>query len=1560
MFTISPSVLGKYFVLNKCDKYIVYHSLDIENVIWARKDNGTLVFHPPPLFGDDLTKCKSDAELIKGSFLWKLEEEQKEGIKNENENGNEIIKTFKTVKKSWRVISPTLNEILTECFQGNAPSAPVTVEDSISHRAFYLDQNSTPQTSLLYGTHIKCKVNNNNNESENCVIVSKIPFPTSATQDRHIRTGLAWERYILDQLKGLCGENNEGKWSLEMGGADENRDKSAETRTTEERLLSLLTSTIAPGHTKVLYQPALVAGPSFYRMYGLADSVDSEFDETKLTIKVPKCYPDFMLLEGSDSGKTRVSIADAKGSQNVSSSHKVQIAFYSLILRSIVEEHGLGDRVEISSTGYVWLRPRDFEVSFGESGDVGHRLCYKDSPERIREALKPFSIEGPEAFVQGVLRNIHRKLATVKRGRGRRSGDIEDLARFGTHCKYCTYGPICEEELERKRCPEVYSGISPSDARLIEAVTQGEGGEKGSGEALERAIESAEDPEVEMRLRHAKAVLDAATKGTPVLGGSGSDTFTLGEDVSVFLAVATDKPSRKVCCWGVKAFFRNEKGVEVASKLAKSGMFALEGMDYRDKGGYSCVAFGVSAGDVPPWGPTVDSESLCKGLVSHLHALFNAVATHNIAREKELRKTKTAGNTYDDPSLLGATLFVADTDQADVLRSILWDSLRTDKSAEAEDLLWAMYGNEGSMIYAPSVRSYLNYRRPHLVRVLPEMYRLYNLGSRSVGRNSRNGGCSILEEWARAFGVISNSSPMKAPIGAERIAECWSSDGAWTQEMQRSALTGTLSAMEGVVTAARTTIAAAPEVSARVPLRAMRFGWMVRIRDKGKGKGTGELSQSRRECIFMNQYESYTDYADKYALRTLRSIQEHLRCGSMYLLERCEETISKEGKKGRKTKNPTLFYISEAAQHGLETKRDRTFVWWLIPYDTQTQEAETQIMRTLEEFKEFYLNFYTEKSSFISIPTFSRVLIDAEEPFLYGSDATRPILRIKYFLKGKEFDMGCTHYILTPSPFNVNAPRMDSSLRSTSGDALSSELGGRASFEEIVSDPVRWATSPFESDASSALRERALGILAEGDFRLTRSQRAAVENVLNTHLQLLWGPPGTGKTQVLGVLVTVLARAAAELQQPFRVLVTALSHSNINGLLSRICAVRGTAPVPAVGRFDITTKALCDWAPEGCDVTSSKASKKADRVQQKLDWIEANPICVVGGTVWQFMSELLSPEDFCALGAPFDMLLWDDASQSKTEDLSVYAPLLSRGGGRLVLAGDPLQLPPIIRGTYAAPSTIGLFRRADAEPVADITTVVPFVTKSVYECIEGRAGAAVDVLRSALLENWRMNNEISTFLQSTLYNAIDYRAARADDENSHIPMPDLDAFDSARIPPAVFAPEKSICVLCVQHQRRFAAEMHPEAPLVASIVRALCAALHVDVGSRDVWEKLIFLICPHHSQIAAVSHALNEPAAHPLTVERAQGLERDIVIADYALFNTDVIRGELEFLFNANRMNVCLSRARKKCIFIVSDAILGNTGGGFDILSNPNVERGYLFLNRIIKHAKEHDAFIKV
>ena len=79
----------------------------------------------------------------------------------------------------------------------------------------------------------------------------------------------------------------------------------------------------------------------------------------------------------------------------------------------------------------------------------------------------------------------------------------------------------------------------------------------------------------------------------------------------------------------------------------------------------------------------------------------------------------------------------------------------------------------------------------------------------------------------------------------------------------------------------------------------------------------------------------------------------------------------------------------------------------------------------------------------------------------------------------------------------------------------------------------------------------------------------------------------------------------------------------------------------------------------------------------RADTVIGYPSLLLGGTVHSFgrLDKVLPS---------LDVLVIDEASQMRPAELAMVIPVLA-DGGRLILAGDDLQLPPVIQGDYPVP-----------------------------------------------------------------------------------------------------------------------------------------------------------------------------------------------------------------------------------------------------------------------------------
>lgn len=126
---------------------------------------------------------------------------------------------------------------------------------------------------------------------------------------------------------------------------------------TQEETLEILSS-LLPG--KYIYQAQLIAPDSLYKSLNL-DPLEVEFKASK---------PDLIYFNISEKKKC-LEIIDIKASDRLKTSHKLQVAMYSLILRHMIEEFKLPYDL-VSEKGAVWLYEKDEPEYFNLSNVLPH------------------------------------------------------------------------------------------------------------------------------------------------------------------------------------------------------------------------------------------------------------------------------------------------------------------------------------------------------------------------------------------------------------------------------------------------------------------------------------------------------------------------------------------------------------------------------------------------------------------------------------------------------------------------------------------------------------------------------------------------------------------------------------------------------------------------------------------------------------------------------------------------------------------------------------------------------------------------------------------------------------------------------------------------------------------------------------------------------------------------------------------------------------------------------------------------------------------------------------
>jgi superfamily I DNA and/or RNA helicase len=323
---------------------------------------------------------------------------------------------------------------------------------------------------------------------------------------------------------------------------------------------------------------------------------------------------------------------------------------------------------------------------------------------------------------------------------------------------------------------------------------------------------------------------------------------------------------------------------------------------------------------------------------------------------------------------------------------------------------------------------------------------------------------------------------------------------------------------------------------------------------------------------------------------------------------------------------------------------------------------------------------------------------------------------------------------------------------------------------------------------------------------------------------------------------------------------------------------------------------------------------------------------VLGGTVWAIRNEIPVGEA--------DLVVIDEGSQLKVPDASIAVRRVG-AAGRLVIAGDDKQLPPIVQGTYPDPHP--------GEPL---------VHRSIFECL--RAQDQGEDPTAPLLENFRMNRTLCRYPAEQVY-LPDYTSATDAIGRRRLALSE----DGSSSLEDLFLEPHFPLVVGVIEGVRATAENRIEAAFVASVTLTLRRRLLSDsltpypddrAGDQAFWSQGLFIVSPHRAQINAVRRALSgrrrwlsEPFVD--TVDKMQGQECDAVIAAYGVSDVEYAMREKEFIYSLNRLNVAITRARAKTVLLLPRPLIEPPIHAFE---DDRIASGIAFMQGLVQFAEHH------
>ncbi|KAK7256275.1 hypothetical protein RIF29_29716 [Crotalaria pallida] len=376
---------------------------------------------------------------------------------------------------------------------------------------------------------------------------------------------------------------------------------------------------------------------------------------------------------------------------------------------------------------------------------------------------------------------------------------------------------------------------------------------------------------------------------------------------------------------------------------------------------------------------------------------------------------------------------------------------------------------------------------------------------------------------------------------------------------------------------------------------------------------------------------------------------------------------------------------------------------------------------------------------------------------------------------------------------------------------------------------------------------------------LNDDQRRAIIKILAAKdYALILGMPGTGKTS------TMVHAVKALLIRGTSILLTAYTNSAIDNLLIKLKA-QGIDFV-RIGRHESVHEEVKEYC------LSATNMKTVKDIKTRLEQVK-----VVAVTCLGISSPLLA-------NMRFDVCIMDEAGQT-TLPVSL-GPLTF--ASMFVLVGDHYQLPPLVQSTEARENGMGvsLFcRLSEAHPQAI----------------------------SALQIQYRMCQSIMDLSNALIYGdrlrcgSSEIADAKLEFSGLKCGFPWLeDVLSPGR--PVIFIDTDMVPAFETKDQKIINNPV--EAHITAEVAKELV--------NNGIAEEHIGVITPYNSQVNLIQHAACLASLEIHTIDRYQGRDKDCILISFVRSSEDPTSSAASLLGDWHRMNVALTRAKRKLIMVGS------------------------------------------
>lgn len=514
---------------------------------------------------------------------------------------------------------------------------------------------------------------------------------------------------------------------------------------------------------------------------------------------------------------------------------------------------------------------------------------------------------------------------------------------------------------------------------------------------------------------------------------------------------------------------------------------------------------------------------------------------------------------------------------------------------------------------------------------------------------------------------------------------------------------------------------------------------------------------------------------------------------------------------------------------------------------------------------------------------------------------------------GKQYVGPGQAFVLDPSPDSMMAEKSIKALENTAENKVYKDIQGLRSGNNKITD------SKFNSENCSDYIDYVEPAL---DFRPNRKQREYIKDT--TQYSLLQGPPGTGKTSG-AISHSVLSRAYdMEMKDNYlTALVTGLSNKSIDEVMKRVADVKSkmnlqfghhplenvrlvrlsySTPRNPVDGVEYLNYQNDDDIELIRQMVSSENESKQTTIESSVGSGEHVILFATPGRIDGLMDKIdeerSSVEMYQESDGFFDLITIDEASMMPMYQLFMVSGF-SNTNSQLLVGGDHRQLPPVQKYEWSD------------ENRKSITHHVPHLSVLDYfrylrgEDVEGTYDSTpespnVDINMVRLEKTYRCHKVVTDFLRETVYrkDKIPYYS----EQKSTI---SVDKIPNKHIQD-IIDPDSPITLIV--HDERSSQQTNN---VEEDIISNLLSSIPEEYSSG--------IVTPHNAQKGKLRVSCPESSVD--TVERFQGGEKDIMFVSTTVSDPDHLSKEEEFILSENRLNVALSRMKKKLVVVASQSI---------------------------------------